>query len=193
MRLYKAINLLLEAEILNERILNVGKFQERHRKEDYVDKVLDMLNKSYAPIGGIKGIDRDELMDDNVFWKLVRLDGEIVACMIYKFSIFGRKILCGGTDGSVAGKLGFKRIMAEDKKMCDRIMCWTEVSGAPKRIYEKIGLPKIPLESAIKILRDLGKTIKEPGKEDPGYSYIRMIGGVPLEKTMFGFCPDKYR
>lgn len=193
MRLYTAINLLLEANLLNEHILNVGKFQDRYRKEDYIDKVIDMLEKSYAAIGGIKGIDRDELMDDKVFWKVVRLDGKVVACMVYKFSIYGRKIVCGGTDGSPAGKAGFKMIMNEDKKMCDRIMCWTEVSGAPKHIYEKIGLPKIPLKSAIKILADLGKTIEEPGKEDPGYSYIRMIGGQPLEKTMFGFCPDKYR
>ena len=64
MRLYTAINLLLEANLLNEHILNVGKFQDRYRKEDYIDKVIDMLEKSYAAIGGIKGIDRDELMDD---------------------------------------------------------------------------------------------------------------------------------
>ena len=32
MRLYTAINLLLEANLLNEHILNVGKFQDRYRK-----------------------------------------------------------------------------------------------------------------------------------------------------------------
>ena len=178
--------------ILNERILNVGLYKSKYEKEQYIDEVMDMLEKSYERIGGLKGIDANELLGNNVFWKLVRTNGKIVACMIYKFSLYGRKILCGGTDGTAEGKLGFKNIMREDYIHRNSRMCFTEVSGKPKEIYTKLGMPKIPIHIAEKILKDMNKEITRPGEEDPGYSYFRVIGDNELEKTMFGYYPDKY-
>lgn len=178
--------------ILNERILNIGLYKSKNEKEQYIDEVMDMLEKSYERIGGLKGIDANELLGNNVFWKLVRTNGKIVACMIYKFSLYGRKILCGGTNGTVEGKAGFNNIMREDFIHRNERMCFTEVSGKPKEIYEKLGMPKIPINIAKKILKDMKKEITRPGNEDPGYSYFRIIGNNELEKTMFGYYPDKY-
>lgn len=192
MKLEEATRILKENGYLTERILNVGKFQSRHEKEQYIDEVLYMLEKSYERIGGLKGIDANELMADNVFWKLVRTNGKIVACMIYKFSLYGRKILCGGTNGTVEGKAGFNNIMREDFIHRNERMCFTEVSGKPKEIYDKLGMPKIPIHIAKKILKDMKKEITRPGNEDPGYSYFRIIGNDELEKTMYGFYPSKY-
>lgn len=161
MKLNEALQIIKENGLITERILNIGKFQNKHQKETYIDEVMTILIESYKHIGGIKGINKNELMEDNVFWKLVRINNKIVACMIYKFSIFGRKILCGGTDGTAEGKLGFRNIMREDYNLRNQRMCWTEVSGAPKHMYEKLGMPKIPIEIAEKILKDMGKLLNK--------------------------------
>lgn len=193
MDLNEAIRILnVNNYLLTERILNVGLPNSKYNKEDYIDEVMEMLKRSYEKEGGLVGVDENELLEPNVFWKLVRTNDKIVACLIYKFKSYGRKILCGGTNGTVEGKTGFYNIMREDYEQRNQRMCFTEVSGAPKRIYEKLGMPKIPLNAAIKILKDLGKEIEKPGTSDPGFSYIRIIGDKPLEKTMFGFYPNYY-
>ena len=193
MDLNEAIEILnVNNYLLTERILNVGLPNSKYSKEDYIDEVMTMLTNSYKHEGGLIGVDRDELLEPNVFWKLVRADGKIIACMIYKFKLYGRKILCGGTDGTEEGKIGFKNIMREDYIHREKRLCFTEVSGKPRLMFIKLGMPKIPIESAEKILKEMNKEILEPGQTDPGYSYIRMIGGKPLEKTMFGYYPSKY-
>ena len=48
--------------ILNERILNIGLYKSKNEKEQYIDEVMDMLEKSYERIGGLKGIDANELL-----------------------------------------------------------------------------------------------------------------------------------
>ena len=193
MDLNEAIHILnVNNYLLTERILNVGLPNSKYNKEDYIDEVMDMLIKSYEKEGGLIGVDRTELMKPDVFWKLSRYNDEIVACMIYKFKLYGRKILCGGTNITIEGKRAFKNIMREDYEQREKRLCFTEVSGKPKHIFETMGMPKIPLNVAVKILKDLGKEIEKPGTSDPGFSYIRQIGGKSLEKTMFGFYPSYY-
>lgn len=193
MDLNEAIHILnVNNYLLTERILNVGLPNSKYNKEDYIDEVMEMLIKSYKTEGGLIGVDKNELMDKDVFWKLARYNDEIVACMIYKFKLYGRKILCGGTNQTDIGKKLMYNIMREDYEQREQRLCFTEVSGAPKHLFEKIGMPKIPLNIAVKILRDLGKEIEKPGTSDPGFSYIRQISGKSLEKTMFGFYPSYY-
>ena len=62
-------------------------------------------------MGGLIGVDKEELMSPSVFWKIVRKNDKIVACMIYKFKLYGRKIVCGGTNDTPEGKIAFKNIM----------------------------------------------------------------------------------
>lgn len=178
MNLNEAIHILKnnDYELLTERILNVGLKSSIYKKEDYIDDVMDILTKSYKKVGGLIGVDKEELMAPSVFWKIVRKNDKIIACMIYKFKLYGRKILCGGTNDTPEGKIAFKNIMREDYEQRNERLCFTEVSGAPKYLYEKIGMPKIPINIAVKILKDLGKEIIKPGTEEPGYSYYRLIG-----------------
>lgn len=73
-------------------------------KEPYVDTIWDMMEKAYAPIGGVKGLTKDELMSDDIMFKLVRKNNKIVACHIYNTKQGGRKIIGGCTDGTDIGK-----------------------------------------------------------------------------------------
>ena len=162
------------------------------KKQKYVDDVWDILQKSYAKIGGIKGLTKDEIVDDdNIMMKLVHRNGKIVACQVYNTKQGGRKIVAGGTDGTDIGKKALYDIMQEDVKRIER-GSWAEVSEAMEYLYVlKFGGVPIPVDIATKILRDKGKRIISVS--DDGYHYTREIAGTPLEKIMFGNVPPKYR
>lgn len=70
MDLNEAIEILnVNNYLLTERILNVGLPNSKYSKEDYIDEVMTMLTNSYKHEGGLIGVDRDELLEPNVFWK----------------------------------------------------------------------------------------------------------------------------
>lgn len=160
-------------------------------KEPYIDIIWDMMEKAYAPIGGIKGLTKDELMSDNIIFKLVRKNNKIVACHIYNTKQGGRKIIGGCTDGTDIGKKAFYEMGAEEVKRIER-NSWAEVSGAMEHIFLfKLGATPIPADIAKKILADKGKRIISTDPD--GFHYTREIGGTPIEKIMFGNVPPKYR
>lgn len=74
-------------------------------KEKYRDQVWNILQKSYAPIGGIKGggFESPEAMDKIPMWKLGIRDGKVRAVIMYKDK-GGRKSVAVGTDGSEEGQ-----------------------------------------------------------------------------------------
>lgn len=160
-------------------------------KEPYIDTIWDMMEKAYAPIGGIKGLTKDELLSDDIIFKLVRKNNKIVACQIYNTKQGGRKMIGGCTDGTDEGKKALYQMMAEDVKRIER-NSWAEVSGALEHIFLfKLGAVPIPVDMAKKILADKGKRIISTDPD--GFHYTREIGGTPIEKIMFGNVPAKYR
>lgn len=165
---------------------------DRDDKEQYVDEVWNILQKSYASIGGLKGMSsKEDLLDNGNFWKLVRKGGKIVACNIYTTKQGGRKMVAGGTDGTPEGKKAFYDMCREEVKMVER-GTWAEVSGAMEGIYLfKLNAVPIPIEIAKKILKDKHKEILSVDKD--GFHYVRLIGGEPHEKIMFGNVPQRYR
>lgn len=169
------MNELTLTNLLLERFVNLHTPLEMSK---YIDVIWDILEKSYAKIGGFKSAtDKQDLMAKAGLMKLVTKNGKVVAVKIYKDEL-GRKSIAGGTDGSDEGKQWLVKICEEDIKLN---RAWGEVSGAMEHIMLKKGAVPIPSSMAAKIL---GKPILS---YDPdGYHYTREIQGEPHTKIMVG-------
>ena len=168
---------IVKKEYLTEKYINVFNPND---KQKYVDEVWNVLQRSYAPIGGfLSASNKNELIDDSWLWKIVKKDNKIKAVSIYKDK-FGRKSIASGTDGSVEGREYVKQIMRDNMKFSNT-NAWAEVSGAPEYLLLKFGGKKIPNKYAAKIT---GKQIIS--LNDDGFHYTRMIAGEPHEKIIIG-------
>ncbi len=173
--------------MLLESYVNI--IDDKDEKERYFDEVWALLNKAYAKIGGVKGTNKDEMMQDNILWKLVRKGNKIVACQIYKLTNHGRKVVLGGArkddvtgETDPVAKDAFYKIVDDDVKLTDR-MAYAEVSDAMEHIYiNKKGAQVIPAETVQKLLPH-----KQIQIQPDGYHYTRMIDGEPITKIMVGY------
>lgn len=80
--------------------------RDKDKREKYKDEVFDILQKSYAKIGGLKSggfSSPDDMVNKIPFWKLAIKNGKVVAVVMYKDKQ-GRKSVASGTDGSDEGK-----------------------------------------------------------------------------------------
>lgn len=187
----------VEAEeiLLCERVLNLFSARE---KEPFASEVFEILNRSYAKIGGItgNGFRSPEDMIQNIpMWKLVRKNGEIVAAALYKDKN-GRKGVAFGTNGTAEGKKAAK-MLVKDSMTQNRE--WKEVSGAAWGFALKtLGMKEmkrkvIPIEKVKLLLPDdeiipaLGKD-PEIRSDDPfrEHYYMRKIGGEFHTKIAVG-------
>ena len=154
-------------------------------KEKWLDEVWDILVTGYEPIGGLKGVDREDLMHDEYMWKIVLRKGRVSAVAVYRISPAGdRKAVCASCDLTPQGKNDLRMIMREDVKMGDRHV-WAELSGAPEHMSKKAGMNVIPNDAAEEILNARGKKIVS--KNPDGVHYTRIIGGEPHEKALMGY------
>ena len=89
-------------EFLVERILNLFTAAD---KQKYVDQVWNILQSSYASVGGFKtSPSKEDLINTTGLWKLVRRgDDGITALKVYK-DLYGRKSVGSGTNGTIQGK-----------------------------------------------------------------------------------------
>lgn len=93
-------------EYLEENYKNFIGPQSKADKEKWSRRVWDILVKSYAPIGGIKGSgfsSRQDMIDNIPFWKIYVKNGKVLAAALYKDKN-GRKLVAIATDGSDFGK-----------------------------------------------------------------------------------------
>lgn len=172
-------------------------------KAKHADKAWELLQKSYAPIGGIKGKgfnSKDDMMKIP-FWKMIVQNGELKGIVFYKDK-GGRKSVAVGTDGSDYAKAKVADIMKNDVKRSygekSKAALGTMMKQLPWDVLQQF--TKTP-EEAAKILKkddvvgvrkykgempkDAEQTLqKYPELKD--YAYIRDIGGVPTFKVMFG-------
>lgn len=97
---------MLVEHIINEKYINAIGTSEKSLaiKQQYLTQVWDLLQKSYAAIGGIKGngFQTPEDMLTLPMWKMGVRGGKVHAVIIYKDK-GGRKSVAIGTDGSVEG------------------------------------------------------------------------------------------
>ena len=98
---------MLVEHIITEKYVNAVGFDDQATaiKKKYTRQVWNILQKSYAAIGGIKGagFESPEAMLQLPMWKLGIRDGRVRAVVIYK-DRGGRKSVAVGTDGSDEGK-----------------------------------------------------------------------------------------
>lgn len=166
--------------LLLERYVNVFSTEE---KQSFVDDVWEILVTSYAKIGGIKGSgfeSKDSMISKIPFWKLVRKDGKIVACMLYKDKN-GRKLVALGSDGTPEGKEALKKMFQEELKTQ---RAYGEISGPALKFVMKFFENELKnvLVPAEKVKEILGKEIQITGP----FTYIRKIGKSDEEKIMYG-------
>lgn len=166
--------------------------QDFERKKQYLNQVWHILQDSYKSIGGIANIQNPkDLLDDEFAWKLVTRSGKVVAVTINKYNGSDRKLVCGGSNGTIQGKKDFYKLCSEDVKRIER-NSWAEVSGSMEGVFLfKLNGTPIPAEIAKEILEDRGKEIISISND--GFHYTRKIGGKSYEKIMIGNVPEKYR
>ena len=93
-------------EFLSENYKNFIGPNSKPDREKWVDQAWDILQKSYAPIGGIKGsgfASKQDMIDNIPFWKIYTKNDKVVAAVFYKDK-GGRKSVAIATDGSDIGK-----------------------------------------------------------------------------------------
>lgn len=169
------MNELTITNLILERFVNLHTDQDMAK---YIDVIWDILQRSYANIGGFKSAtDKQDLIKKSGLTKLVTKQGKVIALRIYKDEL-GRKSIAGGTDGSEEGKKWLLKMCEEDIKLN---RAWGEVSGAMEHIMLKRGAVPIPNTMVAKIL---GRPIHS---YDPdGYHYTREIQGELHTKIMVG-------
>jgi hypothetical protein len=93
-------------QYLNENYKNFIGPSSREDREKWADQAWNILQKSYAPIGGIKGSgfnSKQDMIDNIPFWKIYTKNDKLVAAAFYKDKN-GRKSVAIATDGSDLGK-----------------------------------------------------------------------------------------
>lgn len=193
----KTFSEFLEMLQLNERFVNL--IQDQESKEKYKRDVWDILQKSYAEIGGIKGSGFSSMDDmlNILFWKLVVKNSEVQAVAMYKDK-GGRKLVATGyKEGSEYGRLGVIG-MAKD----DLVRSYGEKSkgalgslmkSVPWLILKEFMITPIKSNKIIPV-KGLNKSeIPEDGvfaiEKYPqliDYGYLRMIGDDWVFKVSMG-------
>jgi hypothetical protein len=94
------------SDFLSENYKNLIGPASIPQREKWADQAWEMLQKSYAPIGGIKGSgfeNKEAMVKDIPFWKLYLKNDKVIAAVFYK-DRGGRKSVAVATDGSDLGK-----------------------------------------------------------------------------------------
>lgn len=194
---------MLVEQIITEAYVNLLP-QDTEKKRKYAQQVWDVLQKSYAAIGGIKGngFANPEDMLKIPMWKLGVRDGKVRAVVMYKDK-GGRKSVAVGTDGSEEGawfindmfKNELSRSYGEKSKAALGKMMkmfpfdvLEEFLVSPDRVAEMTPDDQIiPIADVAKDdwPTDAKMTIsKYPQLVD--YGYLRDIGGNMVFKVMLG-------
>ena len=167
------------------------------KKNAHHQEVFDLIQKSYADQGGIKGSgfkSPDEMVSKIPMWKLSKKDGKVNAASLYK-DTSGRKRVCIGSDGTPEGKKAAGEMMSADLK---RSRAHMEISGKSLSFLKKqtdIAPHLHSYASAEKFHADRGATISRPAEDDAeavrhpelkDHMYVRKIDGHAHTKVMLG-------
>lgn len=153
----------------------------------FLPKVLNIVIKTYAAIGGYYGnTDLNRLIRTISMIKLVRANkGGIAACAFYRNVNGSFKIQAYGNDDTQHGKDGVKAIIKSDVESYSNWV-WGEVSGKVEKYFKKYEGYPLPNELVAEVLE------KNPNSillSNDGFHYKRKIGnnGTATEKVIYGF------
>jgi hypothetical protein len=162
-------------------------------KARFVDQVWDILQSSYASLGGIRGsgFDSKEALMQLPFWKILVKDQQVKAVIIYKDSN-GRKTVAIGSDGSHYAKKALRDIFKQDMSRAYgeqsksalgftmKSMDWNTLSKfvrTPEEAEKIIGKAVVPVRDVP--LEDLPPDAQLSLKNYPmllNYGYLRKLG-----------------
>lgn len=192
------------AEFLPENYKNfIGPSSEDKRRE-WADEVWSILQKSYAPIGGIKGNgfnSKEDMIKNIPFWKIYTKNGKVVAAAFYKDKN-GRKAVAIGTDGSDLGSkiiseiykaslgvaYGEKSGPALGKMM--KTIEWDQLKNfvlKPSDVAKLTGDEIIPIDKfGVDNLNEKDRFTYEKFPKLKPYFYVRELGGHMHLKVSIG-------
>lgn len=183
--------------------LIIGKHDEDRKK--YADAVWDLLQASYAKIGGIKGTGFSSVNDmiaSIPFWKLFFEGNELKTVILYK-DRGGRKLIAIGTDGSRKALKTLADSMRESFKVSfgeySKGLLAFIVKNVPREILKKYAIPHnevseilddviiVPTQEYVNDnLQSSDQAIYNRFKEWRSFFYVRDIGGTPMLKMAIG-------
>ena len=150
-------------------------------------EVIDLVNKTYEPIGGYYGTtDIERLVRTTSLVKVVRdTDGKLVACAYYRNMHNSFKLQAYGNDSTQYGKECVKAIIKSDVAPYINWI-WGEVSGAIEHYFKKFEGYPLPNSLVAEVLKKNPDDI-ELSKD--GFHYKRKIGAnnEATEKVVYGF------
>lgn len=190
-------------EILTERYFNAIELED---KKKYAKEIWDMLQRSYAPIGGVHGNgfhNIDDMVKSNHMFKVGIRNGKPVMAAIYKNKDGGRKKVALGTDGSDEG-IALARDSLKAEFTTGR--AFGEISGPVMGAVKKMIAPEVLLTFLVpasevsamigkEITPGAGADMRTAGENDPynPYYYQRRIGGEMHTKVAYGDPTNKAR
>ena len=182
---FESVQTRLNEGMVCEKYTNLFRDDPKSNFDKWKDQAYDLLQKSYAPIGGLLGVpDVDALVNDSDMWKIVNHGNQILAICIYTFKRTGRKLTaCGclqGPDGKAdpGAKAWLYDILAADMKIRNG---WAEVDRKMEHIMQKCGGVPVPVDVAELLMAGKHFTYKDPD----GYHYRRIIGGEEHTKILY--------
>lgn len=193
-------------DFISERFINAVGNDETALdvKLKYRDQVWDLLQTSYANIGGIKGSgfgSKEEMVVKLPMWKIIAKDGKVHAVVLYKDK-GGRKSVAMGSDGSDYAKKNianflqtdFKRSFGEKSKgalgSLLKAVPWNVLEPfvlKPKEAEKALGKPTVPVKGID--FKELPADAQITLKKNPeliNYAYLRDLNGKPTFKVLIG-------
>ena len=194
----KSIKSITES-LLTEKYVNLLP-SDVDKKRQHVDAVWDMLTKSYAGIGGLKGSgfkNKEDMIKNIPFWKVVVRDKKPVAVAMYKDKD-GRKRVAVATNGTSEGKAGIFDIYKNDFERAMFEVSDASLGAILKNVGEDFASKYAKsIDEVRKIMKK--DEILEPDFSDPSiqkiikkypkmkdYYYRREIGGALKHKILMG-------
>lgn len=171
------------SQFLTEKITNLF-ISDGEGRRKYADQVWDILQQSYASIGGIHGSgfkDKEDMIKKIPMWKIFRRGDQVKAVLMYKDK-GGRKRVAIGTDGDKESKRMLAKMLIDEYKTG---RAFGEVSDASLNFIKKllgdaINDVAVPVEVVKQLLPN--DEIEAVDK----YLYMRDIGGHMHKKMMLG-------
>lgn len=191
-------------QYLNENYKNFIGSASREDRKKWADQVWEILQKSYAPIGGIKGSgfsSKQDMIDNIPFWKIYTKNDKVVAAAFYKDK-GGRKSVAIATDGSDLGKkivgdifkasLGVSYGEKSGPALATMIknVPWDDLKNflmTPEQVKKITGEEVVPIKKfGYDNLDDKDKKTYDKFPQLKPYFYVRKLGGEMHLKVSMG-------
>jgi hypothetical protein len=174
-------------------------------RKKYAKQVWELLQSSYAKIGGIKGggfASIDDMIANIPFWKLF-FDGKDLKTVILYKDRSGRKAIAVGTDGSAKALKVLADTMRESFKVSfgeySKGLLAFIIKNVPRQLLNQYVIPQknvadilddviiIPTQEYVNDnLQPADQAMYARFKEWRSYFYVREIGGTPMLKMAIG-------